>query len=378
MQDELLNQPGTGGILIQGTSKAEIATAHQSFLKHCSKLGLARFLETIEETDCTIRFRLCNPVDDPYPDTFNTLQLCNTFQLNPHTNIDDLEKEIFLSLLSGPLTFAYPSYAEFSAAIRIRINIVEAARRTALAFHTSKIERPADFWTYNEDRGFTILPGKQLIDALRKATQPETSGERYAFSCYRATEYVILLALAQEAAVSNPALLQQLQQQWESRAIMSRRFHDTFLTEFGSINQPLPISYYIPGDRLWFRNPDTHSADIDGYEGSWVFYLGNGLFSNFWEQEKPYTLPSKCIEIYHWRHGVTEDASGNLHMDEAVVAERVRTTLDSPEETAHILDLMIRLRDPQGVYADGGCIDASRECPRFICPESSDIFLPET
>jgi hypothetical protein len=39
---------------------------------------------------------------------------------------------------------------------------------------------------------------------------------------------------------------------------------------------------------------------------------------------------------------------------------------------------MIRLRDPQGVYADGGCIDASRECPRFICPDSSDIFLPET
>jgi len=36
---------------------------------------------------------------------------------------------------------------------------------------------------------------------------------------------------------------------------------------------------------------------------------------------------------------------------------------------------MMRLRDPKGVYARGGCIDASREHPRFVRPGTSDIRL---
>ena len=67
------------------------------------------------------------------------------------------------------MTFEYPSYPELAASVRIRQNIVEAARRTALSFHTTKIERPEDYWTYTEESGFTILPGKPLIEALRKA-----------------------------------------------------------------------------------------------------------------------------------------------------------------------------------------------------------------
>ena len=41
-----------------------------------------------------------------------------------------------------------------------------------------------------------LLALEQPIDALIKATQPEVSGRLYSFSCYRATEYVMLRALA--------------------------------------------------------------------------------------------------------------------------------------------------------------------------------------
>jgi hypothetical protein len=139
----------------------------------------------------------------------------------------------------------------------------------------------------------------------------------------------------------------------------------------------LPPKYHVPGDRLWFRNPDERSSDVTGYEGSWVMYLGNGLFSNFWKCGKPYTLPGKCIEIYHWRSGVYRDANGELQMDEAVVEEHVNATLRDPSEVERILARMMRLRDPKGVYADGGCIDTSREYPRWVCPGSSDILQPE-
>src|SRR5690606_15451892 len=185
----------------------------------------------------------------------------------------------------------FPSYEELVSAIRIRKFIVQGARKTALAFDTEHAERP-ECWTYSEECGFTLRPGEPLIGSLEKATQPGRSGKLYSFSCYRATEYVILLAIAQELAICNPDLMQRLQQQWETRAIMSGQFHDVFLREYGSMAEPLPPKYYVPGDRLWFRNPDEPSSNVEGYEGSWVFYLGDGLFTNFWKRDQPFTLRS--------------------------------------------------------------------------------------
>ena len=221
-----------------------------------------------------------------------------------------------------------------------------------------------------------MLPGKALVPALIQATQPDESGALFSFSCYRATEYVILLAIAQELSACNPALHRQLQEQWETRAIMSAEFHDTFLREYGSMEAPLPSRYYVPGDRLWFRNPDSHSSDATGYEGSWVFYLGDGLFSNFWQRNRPYTLTDKCLEIYHWRHGASLDGAGEVRIDEEKVEARVSASRQNPDEMAHILERMMRYRDPKGVYAEGGCIDTSRECPRLVCPDTCDLVLP--
>jgi hypothetical protein len=367
-----------GGVLIRATGATGLASAREDLRNQTVKLGIDQFIDATGEQDGrAIRFRLRSSVQQELAPACDTLHLGEKLNFNTPASRADLEKEILLALLLGPVTFEYPSYAELAASVRIRQNIVEAARRTALSFHVSKIERPADYWTYSEDNGFTVLPGKPLIEALRMATQPELSGQQYSFSCYRATEYVILLGIAQELAVSNPALLQQLQHQWESRAIMSGKFHDVFLREYGSMENPLPPRYYVPGDRLWFRNPDERSSDVTGYEGSWVMYLGGGLFSNFWKCDKPYSMAEKCVEIYHWRDGVYQEAEGRLMMDEKVVEERVHATLGSPLETERILDRMIRLRDPSGVYADGGCIDTTREYPRWVCPGTSDIILPD-
>lgn len=140
---------------------------------------------------------------------------------------------------------------------------------------------------------------------------------------------------------------------------------------------PLPPAYYVPGDRLWFRNPDARSADATGYEGSWVFYLGGGLFTNFWKRDQPFTLTAKCLEIYHWRHGAYADDQGEMQMNEAVVEARVHASLNDPKEVEHILQRMLRLRDPKGIYREGGCIDTSREVPRCIHPGTADIRLPE-
>jgi len=369
------------GIVIQCTHQLGADAARQTVNAELRALGLT---QDVEGSGCNAEPGTTGPLQWTLkeervaawlPD-LNTFDLCQRLDLQSRTNPADLTREIWLTLLVSPMAWIFPSAEELISAVRMRQFIVLAAGKTALNFHTSEAERPNDCWTYQEETGFTVLPGSPLIEALTKATQPDATGMLYAFSCYRATEYILLLAIAQEAQLSNPALLASLQKQWETRAVMSARFHDVFLRETGSMESPLPIGYYIPGDRVWFRNPDDASSDVAGFEGSWVFYLGGGQFSNFWQRDKPFTLASKCVDVYQWRNGTAPDANAELQMDEAQVERLVDITMTQPAEVERITQRMFRLRDPQGVYAQGGCMDTSRESPRWVRPETTDIVLP--
>ena len=107
-----------------------------------------------------------------------------------------------------------------------------------------------------------------------------------------------------------------------------------------------------------------------------MFYLGGGLFNNFWERDQPFTLTSKCVEIHHWQHGLRVDAQGKGYIDEERVKTLARQTLADPTPPPPCWRAM-RIRDPQGVYEEGGCIDATRERVRWVTPGHSDISLPD-
>lgn len=369
-----------GGCLVRGVAPGESVAAIRALLEPFGLADLAPDIVAWQgsgiDSDC-LALGLCAQKAELWAPHSDTLGLASTLQLDPR-NDADLAREIVVAMLLSPALVEFPSTAEFASAVRIRMNIVRASRNTMLAFHTSQAERPADCWRYDEDRGFVIRPQASLITALIKATQPQAGGELYAFSCYRATEYVIVLAIAQEIERCNPALFARLQAMWTQRPIKSGEFHDVFLREQGTMEAPLPPRYFVPGDRAWFRNPDEASADASGFEGSWVMYMGNGEFSNFWNREAPYTLTEKCLEIYHWRHGLYFDDEGEQRIDEAKVAQLVKTSTQDEGEVRRILAVMERFREPRGVYTDaGGCIDTTREFPRWVHPSTSDIELPE-
>ena len=322
----------------------------------------------IEEADNVRRYSLPPEHSQHWLPEDDSLGLAERLRQGGTAESALLQREILLCMLHSPVPYLFFCPDGLASAVRVRQHIVEDARSTALSFDTNAAERPWDAWRYDEQTGFTVLPGTPLIEALTRATQPGKDGRRYAFSCYRATEYVILLGMARELAARNPERIAKLQRQWETRAIMSREFHDTFLDEHGSNEAPLPARFYTPGDRVWFRNPDEASSDATGYEGSWVFYLGGGLFSNFWHPERPYTLEDKCLEIFHWRHGLRHDSNGEPVIDEDKVERQVAASNARPEIRAGIVERMLRLRDLSGTYADGGCIDRTREHPRCVCP----------
>ena len=298
------------GVVVHELTNESRQSARETLFAEIDRLGLRAEMEShlveagkagIDE-GCRLQVRLREDRLKAWMPAFDTLDLCQRLGLQTRTNLDDLAREIWLTLLASPIALDFPSAEELLSAVRMRQFIVQAARQTAMDFHTTEANRPTAYWLHSEDSGFILRPGQPLIEALEQTTQPQSSGALYSFSCYRATEYVILLAIAREARASNPALLAALQAQWEQRAVMSGRFHEVFLREYGSMEDPLPIGYYVPGDRIWFRNPDDASSDVAGFEGSWVFYLGNGQFPNFWRRNKPFTLLSKCVEVYHWRH----------------------------------------------------------------------------
>lgn len=367
------------GIRIRGAWPAHQQAAWSAWLM---ELGLSnRVLQDagVDTQGPWLRFRLSLQGEDesdpqcPFPD-FDTSGLARTLHLKPDESDRDLDAEILAALLLAPTAFEFPSLDECMSAVRVRRHIVQTGRRTLLSFDTENAERP-DCWSWSEATGFILKPGHDLIASLEQTLWPDLSGHRHSFSCYRATEYVLLLALAKELQVSHPAALQALQAQWQVKAIQSGAFHDVFLHEYGSLQAPVPVRYYVPGGRLWFRNPHEASACVEGYEGSWVFYLGQGLFTNFWKPDQPYTLLSKCVELFHWRDGLRETGE-HPWIDEALVEERVAATLADTRATQQILQRMMQLRDPAGVYGEGGCIDASREAVRCVHPRTWSLGLP--
>ncbi len=366
-----------GGLCIPLLTAGDLVQPVKEVLDEWRRLGITPWVELLHverpHGSC-VCLQMKDQVADRWMPGFDTLDLCTKLAGHEGQAADDLLREIWLALLNTPVAVDYPSADELMAAVRMRASIVVDARRTCVNFHTSEIERPKDCWSYSEETGFILKTGSPLIQSLQKACQPDVGGQLYSFSCSRATEYVILLAIAREASRSNPVLLEQLQKRWQTRAVSAGCFRYCFVDEFGSMDEPLPVHYYVPGDRVWFRNPDAASSEAKGFEGSWVFYLGGGLFTNFWKRDQPFTLLAKCLEIYHWRNGTWRDAAGELQMNETEVERRVAETLADPAATAAIYARMHRLRDPSGSHGEGGCMDATREAPKFVLPENTQMM----
>ncbi len=207
------------GIVIRGDRQLVSELNVTTVLRYVNALDLLPCVKVLAQTlesSSFFQFYIASQHTSVWAPDFNTLGLSEILHLDPIRHDEDLLREILLTMLMSPIAIEFPSLEELKSSVRIRGNIVRAARKTTLAFQTSAAERPQDCWVYDDEWGFVIRPGASLITALMKATQPEFSGGLFSFSCYRASEYVILLGIAQELQHCNPDLYLQLQSQLRS------------------------------------------------------------------------------------------------------------------------------------------------------------------
>ena len=148
------------GIQIHGATAAEVEEARRNFLNRLRELGIDQYVQAscgARGGSPLVEFQLRESFANEWAPGGDTTQLCEKLKLDTRGNSSDLDREILLAMLLCPIPFQFPSFDELASAVRIRKYIVEAARKTALAFATAAAERPADYWDYSKDRGFVVV-----------------------------------------------------------------------------------------------------------------------------------------------------------------------------------------------------------------------------
>lgn len=366
-----------GGICIVARDDTHSEIILRSLEQLCAEMTLRKFvnIEPLRYQHTLLVHVHANPLLQESAPNADMRLLAASFGFSTTSSEDELLREIFLSKALSPVASSFPSIDELLASMRIRRNIAMTARRTELWFSIDEDTRPPTHWRQLSDDGFALIAGQSLPRAVELALCPDLSGQRYGFACRQASEYLMLAGLVQELEITNPQLLEKIEQRWQEKPIRGEKFIDAFLMERGSRERPFPKHHYVPGSRIWFKNPDEYSTDVDGFEGSWVVYMGAGKFVNLWDKTDPYPIETKCLEIYHWRHCVERTPSGALRMNEDRVKEMVDASQTDAPIKQQILNQMMEYRAPVGVYGEGGCIDLTRENARWVCPQTTNICV---
>src|SRR3569832_1461606 len=105
-----------GGILIQVQDAANLAVARRDFLTYLASLELDGQVETCQE-GLDLRFHLPSNHTQAWAPNFDTSRLSEHLHLDPVARVGDLEREILVAMLLGPVAFVFPSAAEAMSAV---------------------------------------------------------------------------------------------------------------------------------------------------------------------------------------------------------------------------------------------------------------------
>jgi protein-glutamine gamma-glutamyltransferase len=178
-----------------------------------------------------------------------------------------IERDIYAQKKNSFATYAYDSYDELLFELKLRANIIEAARGLLASkanFASFKKSRSNwKYWIRTELGGFQIRPNVTPAAAIRDIY---VSGGLYAFECATAMVIVLYKAMldtigeARFNALYDNILLYDWNYDSDLHLITIDRQDESF-----------------PGDILYFKNPDV-SNDTPEWQGENVVKLANNLY----------------------------------------------------------------------------------------------------
>jgi len=191
-------------------------------------------------------------------------------QVNPMMlqdwGLNDVQQEIVHRMAASRDVFEYASEDVLRFELKLRDHLVKSARAlymSGIAFSDFENSRSnPEFWEQTELGGFRLRPGvppsRGIIDIFQ-------NGNLYATEC--ATAMVIILY---------HAVLQSIRE-----ADFERLFADIVLYDWRydqDLNlQTLPTDTFLPGDILYFANPD-YDRSKPQWQGENAVFLGRGLY----------------------------------------------------------------------------------------------------
>lgn len=179
------------------------------------------------------------------------------------------QRPIGEAMLQSPETFAFQTPDRLQFEVRLRAATVEAARaldRSGMDFAVFRKSRcnPA-FWTRADNGGFVLRRGVRSSEAIADIFE---NGPGYATEC--ATAIVIVFYKAVLDVYSAPLF----DRTFPTIVLMNWLHVDPL---FRSVGRMRPVEVTLPGDRLYFVNPDVNPATPE-WQGENVIQLGPGVY----------------------------------------------------------------------------------------------------
>lgn len=188
------------------------------------------------------------------------------FSLDSTMDFGGVEGVIIQQMLNSPELLTYRSMNELRFEINLRKNIMESAQEMSgsqVAFTIFETARcNPTYWTLTSAGGFLLRPGVRSSDAILDIYR---NGSLYGFEC--ATAIIIIYY---------HAILKSI-----GRSRFDSIFQNIYLYSWHT-NTDLEIHYiyskqFLPGDVLYFNNPDYHPY-ASWYRGLNAVVLSDGTF----------------------------------------------------------------------------------------------------
>jgi protein-glutamine gamma-glutamyltransferase len=182
---------------------------------------------------------------------------------------DGIERSILNKMASGGDTYEYDTVDELKFELRMRREIIRAAKeldRSGLAFEVFRDSRVnPDYWIRRGDGGFELKRGVKPSAAIRDIFQ---NGSEYGTECATAIPIVYYKALLEIFPEDDFNRL--------FGGIHLMNWH-RMSPELRSAGMMRPARDRLPGDRLYFANPDVDPRTPE-WQGENVIDLGDGRY----------------------------------------------------------------------------------------------------